>query len=606
MDAMAAQDHTYNLAEQISHSLSLTDQAEQEVDRPSRPSPTEPVTRGLSIRRKPVPVAVAIAAAAVIAPPYPALEALAIPNEEEAEENKDKDKKEDDGDDVEAVATGATTAALSCQTRCHGHANAAQARTMTSADGRVFRGQLTGSGQPDEGTITHPSGIEFTGRFGDDGLPSEGVMRIVNSGEHDGEFQGLFAAGVPNIGTYKFDHGAVFVGTIHGASLNNKTGTWRALDGFVQQGRWGGDGGDEAGIFHGTARYADGETFEGSMRGVFRIEGVMRWPPEAEGDGVSSFTGIFDDLDQRQIGTHVYEDGSTFTGDFIDDKWTQGIFTFPDGATIDGTWDERRQPIRGRKEAPDGTVFEGTFREWRPDQGVKHYPNGDCFEGTFRTDSSGQKERGRMIFADGSSYDGTWVSNRMRNGIRRWTTAAGERCSYEGDFDRHGYLTQGKYQIQNGISFEGRFGSDGQWIEGITRYASGDEFHGTFRNGVKEKGTYKHRNGDEFCGEFRDGKLFHGELKCLSDGARLVGDWKDGALWNGLQHLAHGAVYKVKDGKRKYSYSLSADPREQQRRRETAAAHGHGRVDGGTADRVRAQTTRSVDTAMFWQRFNEC
>mmetsp|Transcript_5235 Transcript_5235/g.14934 ORF Transcript_5235/g.14934 Transcript_5235/m.14934 type:complete len:210 (+) Transcript_5235:3-632(+) len=145
--------------------------------------------------------------------------------------------------------------------------------------------------------------------------------------------------------------------------------------------------------------YANGDTFTGEVneerrkcgQGVYEFAKINE---DGEADGVAAtYTGDFDDSGARTgQGTLVLHDqGEQYRGQFKDGfrhgqgsytyankdiysgEWNsgqrhgQGIYVFADSrCVLTGVW-EGGVPVEGKLRHPDGTVYEGNFREGRYD-----------------------------------------------------------------------------------------------------------------------------------------------------------------------------------------------------------------------------------------------
>lgn len=118
--------------------------------------------------------------------------------------------------------------------------------------------------------------------------------------------------------------------------------------------------------------------------------------------------------------------------------------------------------------------------------------------------------------------------------------------------------------------------SSDEITKGSEDYESGAKFVGTFKNGIRLKGTYTWANGNRFEGDFKDGKLSQGTLY-YADGDRFSGSfnsneekslgvfyWSDGDRYEGefLNDTMHGSgIYYWKNGDR-YEGDWKSDKRD--------------------------------------------
>lgn len=88
----------------------------------------------------------------------------------------------------------------------------------------------------------------------------------------------------------------------------------------------------------------------------------------------------------RVSGSFTYEDGSTYEGEYEDGKvHGQGTYTWSDGTVYEGSFESGLPHGQGRLTWPSGGVYEGSF-----ESGLKHgdgritWPSGDVYEGKFK------------------------------------------------------------------------------------------------------------------------------------------------------------------------------------------------------------------------------
>lgn len=107
--------------------------------------------------------------------------------------------------------------------------------------------------------------------------------------------------------------------------------------------------------------------------------------------------------------------------------------------------------------------------------------------------------------------------------------------------------------------------SSDEITKGSENYEGGSKFVGTFKNGVRLKGTFTWANGNRFEGDFKDGKLSNGTIY-YADGDRFSGSfnsneertygvyyWSDGDRYEGefLNGAMHGSgTYYWENGER--------------------------------------------------------
>ncbi|MEZ4932126.1 MAG: caspase family protein [Saprospiraceae bacterium] len=252
--------------------------------------------------------------------------------------------------------------------------------------------------------------------------------------------------------------------------------------------------------------------------------GIYMYPSGAK------YTGQFKDGEIHGIGTCYYTDGSTYKG-----EWSHrypegnGIKTLADGRSWEGTWKmglpigtdgevietlfPDPEPIvqsgclegncedgKGMYAYPDGTKYEGEFKDSKPNgEGVLTYPNEDFYFGYFK---DGLKDgKGTFHYADNTKTTGEWRS---------------------GEYIGNSLIEDGKVGCVEGDCKNG----NGTYI-----YKDGAaKFIGTFANGMPDgEGTIFYANGESYKGEWALGS-FNGEgTLYLPDGTQVIGYWKEGS-----------------------------------------------------------------------------
>ncbi len=93
--------------------------------------------------------------------------------------------------------------------------------------------------------------------------------------------------------------------------------------------------------------------------------------------------------------TYTYPDGTTYTGEWEDNKrHGYGIWTRPDGMQYEGEWENDKPHGRGILINPDGSKFSGDWKEGKRDgRGMLTYPDGTKKVGVWKTGKfAGEKE----------------------------------------------------------------------------------------------------------------------------------------------------------------------------------------------------------------------
>eukprot|EP00483_Globobulimina_turgida_P000386 UN00386 len=155
----------------------------------------------------------------------------------------------------------------------------------------------------------------------------------------------------------------------------------------------------------------------------------------------------------------MYANGDTFEGEYIDGKKNgKGIYFWKEfQATYDGEWSMGIRRGNGKFTYSDGSRYEG---EW---------------DNNYRSGS------GTYMFANGDSYCGEYLDGKRRGeGI----------CSYEEDYSQ----LIGTWKDDKFISGQWRYNDNTEWIgsfqnnmpfgKGVFMFASGNQSHGTYDNGL--------------------------------------------------------------------------------------------------------------------------
>ncbi|CAF0800985.1 unnamed protein product [Adineta ricciae] len=173
-------------------------------------------------------------------------------------------------------------------------------------------------------------------------------------------------------------------------------------------------------------------------------------------------------------------------------------------------------------------AFRGeTRRSLRSGFGVYQYPNPFFqYEGTWR---EGKKHGfGKLLFSDGSYYQGEFVNNEIIGQGTRYFASSGN--TYTGHFHYGEMDGQGRLRLGNGDSYEGNFKSN--HFEGEGSYLSHDKelYSGTWHNHRRHGlGEQTYANGTQYIGDWIADKR-HGFGKLLNgvdDTLIYEGSWRN-------------------------------------------------------------------------------
>lgn len=242
-------------------------------------------------------------------------------------------------------------------------------------------------------------------------------------------------------------------------------------------------------------------------------------------------------------------------------------------------------------------IYEGQFRDWKPDgygkkylndgteisghwnddylngEGTITYPNNDMYKGWIvgRSDQYQRHGKGTMYFQAGHTCIGSWKhdspntvmqmiysdetkSKGMFNkqfqlhgpGEITFPTTV-EARSFQGHFNCGKPIALGELTYRNGNSIQGHFDSDFQFIggKGIMTWKEGWTYEGDINDDVPDgQGKFSKPGRFTYEGQIKKG-LFHGQgTYIFENGFRFVGQFKNGEIDGpGVVHL-NGFCYR--------------------------------------------------------------
>nr|XP_020729377.1 MORN repeat-containing protein 1 isoform X2 [Odocoileus virginianus texanus] len=179
----------------------------------------------------------------------------------------------------------------------------------------------------------------------------------------------------------------------------------------------------------------------------------------------------------------------------------------------------------------------------RDGYGVYVYPNSFFrYEGEWR---GGKKHgRGKLLFKDGSYYEGDFVDGEITGeGCQHWALTGN---TYTGQFVLGEPQGHGVMKYQAGGHYEGELFHGLREGHGCLVDADGQVYWGSFHDNKRHgQGRMIFRNGDEYEGNWvRDQRQGHGMLR-LVDGSTYEGQWHSG-VFSGQGSMAHcsGVIYR--------------------------------------------------------------
>ncbi|XP_063488128.1 MORN repeat-containing protein 1 isoform X1 [Symphalangus syndactylus] len=178
----------------------------------------------------------------------------------------------------------------------------------------------------------------------------------------------------------------------------------------------------------------------------------------------------------------------------------------------------------------------------RDGYGVYVYPNSFFrYEGEWK---GGRKHgHGKLLFKDGSYYEGAFVDGEiMGEGRRHWAWSGD---TFSGQFvlgEPQGY---GVMEYKAGGCYEGEVSHGMREGHGFLVDQDGQVYQGSFHDNKRHgHGQMLFKNGDKYDGDWvRDQRQGHGVLRC-ADGSTYEGQWHSD-IFSGLGSMAHcsGVTY---------------------------------------------------------------
>ena len=235
---------------------------------------------------------------------------------------------------------------------------------------------------------------------------------------------------------------------------------------------------------HGKGRYEyeNGDSFDGEFEHEIRIKGTYIWS-----DGKRFYGEFKDDLAYK--GEWQYTNGDSFRGAKIDDRLMEGFYTMASGDRF------------------SGKILDGVF-----EVGYWKFASGAKLE--VYIDDGQIVARGNL--PGGEEYKGGWESNRA-----------------------HG---KGRIIYANGDTFEGKFVS-GQKDYGVYTWLDGGTYTGKFVDGSPAEGRYVYSNGDTFRGVIENSMLI-GKYFIKAQNATFIGEKQIGELTGNGRLYIGDLVYK--------------------------------------------------------------
>jgi hypothetical protein len=189
-------------------------------------------------------------------------------------------------------------------------------------------------------------------------------------------------------------------------------------------------------------------------------------------------------------GTFEYNDGSKFSGIFINGKKIYGVYTYQSGANYEGYFKSEKRDSIGKFSYTNGDFFEGYFKNDEKLYGTYSYKNGNEYIGSFFNNKP--DGFGELRLSNGLKKEGFW-----NKGVPDWSIVSDSIRIYEEqsiDLESDG-LPKGNFKNVNPRIFALVVGvSDYYGAEADLRYADSDAKF--FYNHLKSAFPKEIYNGD--------------------------------------------------------------------------------------------------------------
>ncbi|CDO97548.1 unnamed protein product [Coffea canephora] len=177
------------------------------------------------------------------------------------------------------------------------------------------------------------------------------------------------------------------------------------------------------------------------------------------------YAGNFKGLLPHGKGKYTWSDGTTYEGDWEEGKMTgKGRISWASGATYEGDFSGNYLHGFGTFTGSDGSLYTGGWRmNSQHGIGRKQYQNSDVYDGCWK---EGKREgSGRYAWSNSNMYIGSWKNGKMSGrGVMKWL---------------------------NGDLFDGFWSNGLRHGTGCYRFADGGYYFGTWTKGFKDgQGTF--------------------------------------------------------------------------------------------------------------------
>ena len=340
-------------------------------------------------------------------------------------------------------------------------------------------------------------------------------------------------------------------------------------------------GSPKAELGEGKIEFTNGDVYEGDLTNYTPKSGKLTFASNSAGllDYEGSFVcgrcsgigllrfhdgklygGTFEHNSMTGIGHIQYPDGTVYTGHVRNGlRHGQGRF-WKSGERYSGQWIDDKRHGFGTVSAMD-YVFAGNFCEdqytglgWHQDADGNYYAGHWCNHVKFGS--------GKMIYTDGASFDGLWVNDKPRDGVRTDRASPGVLFpeTYIGKLDADGnrdgfgvvnYATAHPDALRD--VFKGQFVRGVMQGHGTWNFFEGHWYCGSFKHDHFEgEGVFRNDiHGWEFQGEFSKDRPVSGVLtECTGRSFKVAYASNCEKIYQNPQPLRkHRVVYKKRDHK---------------------------------------------------------
>lgn len=203
----------------------------------------------------------------------------------------------------------------------------------------------------------------------------------------------------------------------------------------------------------------------------------------------ATYTGDYKAGKRDGKGKLVWQDGSSFTGEWRNDERHYGEMRFSNGNMYVGSFSNDKFDGTGKLYLTTGVIFDGKFEKgFISTVGQILYPNGDVYFGQHR--GFVKQGAGKMIYLNGSTYEGGWDNDKKSGKGRMHDHISGD--IYSGEYFEGKRSGRGRMYYASLLEiYEGEWINDRRQGEGTIINSKGEVCTGDFRADHME-GKMKH------------------------------------------------------------------------------------------------------------------